>query len=150
MTSKITSIYSAFEAFVAANLSSYRRMANGYSLEDNSGLLLNKGWGFAVGPGNDANRYVGCKHSTVRTFTVNLVNQATATDHDLAGHKAQELAILEDAYLLRKAIESDPDLAQTAASATYVEDTGITFLENDRFRFYRIGLNFRVEYHETN
>jgi hypothetical protein len=146
----ISNVYTALESFVAAQLPTYKRLANGYAIEANSELILTKGWGLAIGPGTNSNRFVGCKHSTARQVVITLTNQASATEHDLANHKAQELAILEDAYKLRKAIESDPDLATTVAIATWSDDTGIEFLEGDRFRFYRIGLTFNVEYIESN
>lgn len=146
----ISNVYSALESFVTAQLTTYKRIPNGYSIESNNELILAKGWALAIGPGANSKRFVGCKHSTSRQVLITLTNQASATEHDLTNHKAQELAILEDAYKLRKAIESDPDLATTVAIADWVDDTGIEFLEGDRFRFYRIGLTFNVEYIESN
>lgn len=148
--SAITSVYGALETFVGAQLTSYKRIPNGYNIEANSELILTKGWALAIGAGSNSNRFQGCKHSTSRQVTITLVNQASASEHDLAGHKAQELAILEDCYKLRKAIESDPDLSTTVAIATWTDDSGVQILEGDRFRFYRMALTFTIEYFETN
>jgi hypothetical protein len=150
MTSAISNVYGALETFVSGQLTAYRRIPNGYAIEDNSELILTKGWALTVGPGQNSNRFAGCKHSTARQFIITLTNQASAAEHNLTGRKSEELSILEDAYKLRKAIESDPDLATTVAIATWADDSGIEYLEGDRYRFYRISLTFNVEYIENN
>jgi hypothetical protein len=150
MTSKITTVYGAYNTWISGILTSYKKLPNPYSSEDNSELLLKKGYGIAIGPGENTNRYFGCKHSTKRTFAVILTNQVTVTDHNVTGHATAELSLLEDAYLLRKAVETDPTLLNSTTKTLYQDDTGIEFVENDRFKFFKIVVNFVSEYIEDN
>lgn len=148
--SKISDVYSALETFVSGQLTGYVKLANAVSVDANSHRDMVKGYGIAIGQARDPRRLVGCKHSTQRDFTIDLVNQVRHTPSDKAKRKAAELAIMEDAYKLRKALETNSALQASVLKSDWVGDSGITFLDAGVEQIYRVSVNISVEYLEAN
>jgi hypothetical protein len=147
--SKITDIYNAWVALITAELPSYRRLPNPYAADANANVILNKGFGIAVGGGTNTERNLGCKLSISRDFGIILTKQIAKTDHDTSGRADQEKALFEDQYALIKAVEQDPDLGGTAAKAYYVSDGGLEILDLETGRYFVLATQFNVEYFET-
>lgn len=151
MSSKLTPIYADLIAKIESILPAYYRIPNPYSAETNSFQLMKKGYGLAIGPGDNTERNLGCKLSIRRTFTLILVNQVTTTDNHASVRGGLEVSLMEDLYLIIAALETDPDLSQNVIAYKYIADTGIELLqaENQKARFYGVEATLECEYTEV-
>jgi hypothetical protein len=147
--SKISTIHDYLVTLVSTQLPSYTELPNPYIPEENNELYLSKGFGVAVGAGQDRNRVVSCKLTWQRDFQVVLTNQITATDHDITQRQTVTKAILEDHYTLIDAIYKDTGLGGNAAKAEVFADSGLQFLTvGETDRYFVIILDVLVEYFE--
>ena len=148
--SKISTVYDAMYTLLSSNLTGYTQIPNPYNSEQNSMLFLNKGYGLVVGTGDNTQRFATCdKKSYAREFTIVLVNQYIATEHDTDAKETAEKALLEDHATLITAIEQDADLGGNAATHLSISDGGIDFLEGDREKYIMLELIVNVEYFEN-
>lgn len=147
--SKVSDIYNALNTLVSTTLTSYKKLPNPYVASENANVILNKGYGIAIGAGTNTERLLGCKLSIARDFGVVLTKQIAKTDHDVAGRATQEKAIFEDQYLIIKALEENPSLSGTAAKAYFVGDGGLEVLDLETGRYFVLATQFNVEYLET-
>ncbi len=149
MSSKVTTIYDNLGTLVAAQLSTYTRIPNPYLVTHNNQLLLTKGYGIAIGPGQYVPLYTGCKTGRSRQFELILINQMAPTDHDITGRENAEKALVEDFLAVELAIESDNTLSGQCIKVDYQDDSGIEFLANDKLRFVKLNATFLVTYQEN-
>jgi len=145
---QVSTVYDALETLIEGELSGYGKLPNPYDPENNSGLLLDKGYGIAFGPGVNTERYVNCKITIERVFSIPLVNVVVATENDTDRHATLEKTIQEDAFKIIKALENDSRLGGAAVKARYSDDSGVLFLEGDREKYLLQQLEVAVEYFE--
>lgn len=145
--SKISTVYDAIVTLIEGSLTGYEKLPNAYDNTDNNELYLTKGYGVAFSAAQNTERFTGCrKASTRREFSVFLTRLIDVTAHDTTGHATLEKSLMEDLFLLVKAIEVDPDLGGAAANAKYEADGGIEILEGDRSKYLFIEAAFSAEY----
>ena len=146
---KISDIYDALDTAVSTALgSTYTRLPNPYSADENSELYLKRGYGIAFGAGANDRDSMGGIGSYIREFVVVLVNQVTTTDHNVDAREVLEKSFMEDHYKVWKALELDADLGGSSLT-TQVSDSGIEFAEGDRKKYFLSEFNVEVKYHET-
>jgi hypothetical protein len=146
--SKIEDIYGAVVDVIEDNLTGYIRLPNPYAVEANTYLHLRKGFGVALGPGTDTERYTGCLVTWQRVFTIILVNQITTTPNNTAEREIIEKDLLDDHDVLRKKFYLDSTLGGKSIKATITDDQGIAFIDADRLKFLSIEMSLVVEYQE--
>jgi hypothetical protein len=149
MPTKIEEIYDAICDILETSLSDYKRITNPYELTENSFLLLGKGYGIAIGPGTDTERYVGCLITERRSFAISIIRRMETTQNNLDKRVMIEKDILIDHDVLRKAFYNDSTLGSKAIKSTITDDSGINFIDSDRLKFLAIELNLEVEYQES-
>lgn len=148
MPTRISDIYDAIVDQIEAKLTTHKRIANPYVIDDNSFLQLQKGFGVIVGPGVDTQRYVGCLVTWERQFTIILVRQITTTQNNIGSREVIEKGLLDDHDLLRKAFYLNSTLGGIAIKSTVSDDGGIAFVDADRLKFIQIAMSLFVEYQE--
>lgn len=146
----ITDVYDAFVTFVGGTLTSYKRLANAYSVADNPSPVLKRGYGVKVGPGQNSRRFVGGLHSTSRVFTIILTAEMAAVEGNVTQARAAELSILEDVQALIKGVCTNSTLATKTTNVQWSQDSGVQFIAGDRFKYLAIEVGFTAEYVETN
>lgn len=148
MSTKITDVYDQIASVISTALSAYTRLPNPYILDENSELFMSKGFAVGVGPGQNTERHVGCFTSIRRSFQFALMNKVVTTETNLTSLAAQEKALMEDQFLVIKALEKDPNLNASASSCKYASDSGIEFIEGERGKYFLVTTELTVEYFE--
>jgi hypothetical protein len=149
MTTKIGTIYDAIVDVIEANLTDYKRIANPYAMNENTFHQLSKGFGLAIGGGNDTERYLGCLVTWRRTFTVLLTEQMIATQNDHSTRETVEKSILDAHDILRKAFYNNSTLSGNAIKTTITDDAGVGFIATERAKFLVMEMVLEVEYQES-
>lgn len=149
MPTKIETIYDAIVDKIEGQLTSAKRLPNPYVMDENSFLMMDEGFGVAIGPSEDTNRSVGCIITCRREFIVRLVRKVTTTQNNITSRETIEKDILVDHDLLRKAFYLDTSLGGEAMISTIQGDSGINFIDGERLKFLAIDLFLLVEYQEN-
>jgi len=147
--SKISDIYDALDSLISTALPAYTKLPNAYDLEENPELFLKRGYGIAIGSGENTKRELGCRLSYLRQFTIGLIKQITTTDTNTAARVALEKAIIEDHYLVLKALENDVDLNETSNITILPNDNGIEYLEGETNKYFLVTITVTSEYSEN-
>lgn len=150
--SQVSDTHGILTTIATAQLSGHKQLANPYDLPSNPAMALQKGWGIRYGSGANSFRHLSNLLTIAREFTIVVTRQFIANDVDPSARVTVEKALMEDAILVAKAVEADPNLTATAMKAEFLGDTGIEFLPSGEFEGYgylTIGINFAVEYRET-
>jgi len=108
---KISDIKSAVVTLVSSTITDYQQLSNPYAIDENSHLTLKQGFGVAVGPGRDTERYVGCLVTWERLFTIILIRQVLTTQNNVTAREVIDTALLDDHDKLRKAFYLDSTLS---------------------------------------
>jgi len=145
---KITNIREELESIIAASIAGYKQIPNPYEIEKTSNVILKKGFAIAFGPGTNTERLLSCQLSIDREIAIVLTRQVSSTEHDTNRRESIEKDILEDQFLIIRAIERDPSLNNKAARARYVGDNGLEFLSLENSRYFVLQSNFAFEYFE--
>jgi len=148
MTTKISQIYDAIVDVIEAELTTSVRIPNPYILDINSFLHLKKGFGVAIGPGDDTQRYIGCLVTWERNFTIAIIQQMVATQNNVGTREVIEKELLDDHDKLRKAFYNNSTLSGKAIKSTITDDGGVSFIDGDRLKFIALEMNLLVEYQE--
>ncbi len=148
MPTKISDIYDECVDIIEAAIPGYVRIPNPYTVDINTYLLLRNGYGIAIGPGTDTQRYVGCLVTWERVFSIILVQQVVATQNDTAVREVIEKTLLDDHDKLRKAFYNNSTLGSLAIKSTVLSDSGVNFVDGERLKFLAIVLDLFVEYQE--
>ena len=146
--SRITEIYDAIVSVLSTELTGYTRLPNPYSVDQNTFLYLQNGYGLAIGPGVDTERYVGCLITWRRDFTIIVVNQITTTMNNTDAKVIIEKGLLDAHDGLRKAIYLNSTLGGKAIKATLTDDQGVSFIDADALKFIAVEMTVSVEYQE--
>lgn len=147
--SDISTIHAGYVAVTVAALTSYVRIPNPYDPQENADLLLDKGFGLAIGEDENTGRMAKPTLSLARQFRILLINQISSHEQDVSGRSDQSLLLMEDAFTLIKAIEGDFTLNGEDHITTYQGSNGISFLIADRARYFSTELTFETEYFES-
>jgi len=152
MATKITTIYNALETLLGTALTGYIKMPDPYEVADNPELFLTKGYGIAVGPGVNTNRFTGCKKSFEREFTIILSNLVSTTETNADQREELEKSLLEDQYKIWNAIETDADLSGNTMLTVMLADGGIEYLEigdDNPSKYILMEISVTAEYSEV-
>lgn len=147
--SKITTIFDKLVSDTGTILSTYRHLPDGIDIEKNANTALIKGYAIAMGPASPGPEQYGCAVQLFeRQFTIaitNMYNMRTdATSRDVA-----EKAIMEDLYLVTKALIKNPSLGGISSNVQFVADSGTEYLNQDTQEFLYADLTINVWYEEA-
>lgn len=147
--SQVSNIYNALIAqmellFPAAD--GWQRLSTAYKPEENPDIFLRQGWGIAIGPGVNTNRFVNCKYSLNREITLVLTRKYEALENDPAGKQATELQLFEDQRVFINQIEQDPTVSDTLTTASYGSDGGIEYVRASTDAFLMLRTVIPTEY----
>lgn len=147
--SKISTIYDALNALVAAELTDYARIPNPYLPADAANLVNEKGYGIAIGPGVNTDGTF-CSASIDRVFNLVLIYQINAFEGDALGRANSEKALMENQFSMINIFEKDPSINVDGDNVKYLSDSGIGFLstENNTARFFALETSFNAAYIE--
>lgn len=148
MATKIEDIYDAICDVVELSLPDYVRFPNPYEITENTFLHMKSGYGIAIGPGQDTQRYVGCLITYERQFTLVIVRQIMTTQNNTGRRLIVEKDILADHDVLRKAIYNNSSLSGNAIKTTLISDGGINFIDGDALKFLSMEMQIVTEYQE--
>jgi hypothetical protein len=147
--STIETVYDTFTDKVAAALTGYARIANPYDLADNPDIILRKGYGVAIGPGTNTERFVGCIATWEANFVVGIILQVASTENNVDGRSTTERNLLEGVEALLIAFENDPSLSGNVIKAVVNSHSGIQYIPGERGKYVAIEIDFTVEYLQT-
>lgn len=146
--SQIVTIENALNAAIATALPDYVMLSDAYDTADNVNINLNKGYSTAFGSGKKVtNDFCPGSVDIEREIIVALTN-IYLPNFDSSYRQGLEQSFMNDHFSLVSAIESNPTLSQTCAIASYQEDSGIEYLENDSKQFIAIFTTITVRYIE--
>lgn len=144
--STVTEVYDAVAAKVGSLLPGFSRIPNPYAVDENTALLLKKGYGVAVGEGVNTKRYVGCISTWRRTFNIGIVHQVINTENDTEGKARVEKTVLEVQDTLLLGFERDPTLGGVVVKAEVESDSGVQYTAGDQGKFLALEISLEVEY----
>lgn len=127
----------------------YVRLSNAYDVERNANIILDKGYGLAVGSGNQADRNLCSIVTTTRDFTVILTRALDANEHDDTGQDDRAKELLEDARLVVNSFEREIRLSELSLNCKFVSDGGIESITPDDRSILVMKLNFVVDYFDA-
>lgn len=133
---------------VEASLPLYTKIPDPYNIDTNSFLNLYKGYGVAVGPGFNTERYVGCLVTWARTYNIIIVQQITTTQNEIDIRESIDSEFLDDNDLLWKAFYLNSGLDGLAIKSTVLADGGIIPLDIGGLKFLSMELTLEVEYQD--
>lgn len=146
----LSSIYDGLITLIQSKLTTYTRMADAYDVENNDMLSIVKGYSLGILDGSNTQRTITCDQlSSVRNFQFTVTNFYTANDNDPSGRASVEKSLIEDAFLVWKALQAIHSLGGVQISgALYVDDTGIQYLEAENGKAISVVSTISVEYFE--
>ena len=127
----------------------YKRYPNAIAPEQNSELLLKKGYGIGIGPAENTGRLINCKYTRERAFVIQLTKQVTNTENDKVAFETIQKDLLDDHATIEHHFEVNVVLDGIAIKSLWSGDEGIEFLEGDRNKFLLLGSTYLIEYSET-
>jgi hypothetical protein len=151
MSSIISDIYDELRTITTATLSGYVELPDAYELESNPSIILGKSWAIGFEDESNDNRYICGILSLTRTFQIVVINRITTTQHNTSARRLIEKALIDDAYLIIKALLANPTLNSKASSLDYTGQTGLSYLTdaNGSETFVSTALTFGIQYQET-
>lgn len=149
MPTKIETIYTNLATVVGTALTGYTKFPNPYIIDANTFLHQKAGFGIAIGPGVDTQRYVGCLVTWQRDFNITLVRQVLTTQNNTTVRVALEADILADHDALMKALFNNSTLSGYAISTTLVSDSGLNFIDGDLMKFLAMEMTVSVQYEDN-
>lgn len=148
--SNISDAFDAIKDLLVATFPNHLQLVNPYDLNENTTQSLLKGWGLAIGPGENSNRKLSCQLSIKRSINIPLTRVRHGSSLLVGNKETNEKLLLEDQYLLIKALEKDPTVNnnEVITSMKFQNDQGIqpVFSENDHY--IALVSTFEIEYFE--
>lgn len=132
--------------------SGYIQLTNPYDIDENTVAALEQGWGVAFGEGTNLNLSVSCNLSVRRTINITLTRRRFALELHTENKEAAEKSILEDQYILIKAIETEPALDSSIsgiAGMTFSSDNGIESVLAEGDSYIKLTSVFDLKYFEN-
>ena len=148
----LSDIYDEIVSVLETNYPDHNKLTNPYSIEENNEQALRQGYGLAVGPSQNTQRFTGCKMSIAREFRVIFTRQVYALEQDIDAKQEADKQLMEDQRLLIKEIEKDPQLDVGSNGLTkfvFTEDTGIEYVHPEKQSFIKLETIFIMEYIEN-
>lgn len=152
--SKVSLIYDALEAKITTlftGAAAKKKVPNVLALESCTGLTLVNSYGIAFGPSVNTNRVVGCEMSEDRSYAIRFTRLLSTTINNSESIEQVHKQMVEDMFLLKKSVETDPSLGNIAANARWIADGGVEQLTttDQSGSFLVISAEFAAEYFEN-
>jgi len=149
--SVISTAYDAFLVRLAALYPDHKRIPQPYKLDENSDLILNKGYGLALGPANNSNGAISCQFSVRRDMIVSITRVIRANEFDIDAKDTGWKDLFEDQFLLLEDLAKENTTLGTSviSQAQYTTDSGLQFVFGDKDNFVALETVISIEYFET-
>ena len=146
MSSNTSLFYDAVKTALAATLTTHNYLSDPYSPEQCSEEQLEKGYGFYFGAGVNTNLQMSCQQSVERIVTLVITRRAVALERNRVGKEDVEKLLLDDLFAVQSRFESDANIKSNnnIASFSYVEDSGIEPVFDDKKTHLKIVANFKI------
>jgi hypothetical protein len=148
--SKVSDIKIYLSDLAGSTLTDFFKLPDTLVLEDNTNLMLEKGYAVQIGPAeNDTENFCQGKLLISRQYTIRLTNDYVPNmDPDF--REGIELTLMESIHSLIVAIQADFELGENAIDAMPTGDTGIQYLiSEDGKQEITAALDVRVRYSEN-
>ena len=148
MSTKFTSVYDEIRTAISTLYSTKTEINNPYTLEENADIDMKDSWGIAIRAGSNSNRVL-CGQATVkRNIEVSLLKRVAMPEKDVTARITGEKALFNDQLDMIKYFEGSPTTTNTV-NVRFISDSGIEFLEGDRFGFLVLRSTLELEYVEN-
>lgn len=149
--SKISNIYDAIRAAVAAKMTGKTEIPNPYSLSDNAFQFLKNGYGVKIGEGGNGVLNVYREDNESRIFTIILTREVFKVDTDPTGLVTGVKYLIEDARTVKNDLLAFDQIALPTdiQKIDFVSASGVEFISADKFNLIYNEISFSVEYSET-
>lgn len=148
--SKVSDIKIYLSNLTGTTLSDFFKLPDTLVLEDNTNLMLEKGYAVQIGPSeNDTSSFCQGELLISRQYVIRLTNDYVPNmDPDF--REGIELALMESIHLLIVALQADFELGGNAIDAMPTGDSGIDYLiSEDGKQEITAALNVQVRYSEN-
>lgn len=146
----ISTLYDALVTKVAATWTSAKQIPNALDIESAPSPLLQDGFAIAIGPAVAVPGDQSCQERFDRQVLI-MRTLVAPTEHDLTKVTALTKTILEDSFLIRKALRLDNTLGGVISDLAFNSDGGIEQVNtiNTAGRFWLVSTAFTVTYLEN-
>lgn len=141
-----TEAYAQVRTELETLFSSYNEVDNPYSDAELGNLNVRASFGISIGSGVNVTRSTCSRADIEREFNIILYRRINAIRNDTATRITAEKKLFEDQTLIIKRFEVKiPNVTR----ARYISDSGVEFLNGDRYNYMKLSSNFLVEYSEN-
>lgn len=147
--SNITNIFNRLISICQATLPAYHHLSDGLEPNQNNVLELDMGFSVTASDASSGPVQYGCQVQLVeRNYTVALTNIYNKRS-DPVGRDQYELNLMEDLFLLTKAIINDQTMGGSACGVDFSGDIGPQYLDSERQEFLYTDATFNIKYEES-
>lgn len=149
--SNISDAFDAIKTLVETTLPDHKQLTNPYDIGENTTDSLLQGWGLALNAGLNTQRELSCRLSLQRTISIPIARARHGSSLDTLKKETNEKLLLEDQFLIVKALEKDPTVNDNATITRFVftGDGGIETVYADSDAYIVLISNFELEYFEN-
>lgn len=151
MTTKISLLYDLIKDYLEDTFPTSKLIPSVYFLERQSSQVLDEGYGFLMGPGQNLQNQQSCYIGWERDIGIVLTSRITALDFNDADFASVEKAIFERQMAIINKFETETNLNNSEITdCTVVGDPGLEVLEtaDEVGEFYVLTTIFRCRYLE--
>jgi len=148
--SNISDAYDFFLARIKVVLPTHTEMPNPYKVDENNENFLKKGFGLAMGSGENTTITLNNRRTFARNFIVPISRIVRGIESNVTAKQLVQKQLYEDQFLLIQDFELDTTLNESAAvfSTSYAGDDGIQFVFGEKDNFLLLETTFSIEYKE--
>ena len=137
--------YSQIRTELETLFTTYNEVDNPYDDTQIANINAKTSFGITIGAGTNTTRRTCGRADIEREFNIILYRRINATRNDTATRITTEKALFEDLTSLIKRFEVKiPNVTR----ARYASDSGVEFLDGDRYNYMKLNSIFLVEYSE--
>ena len=144
--SSVTTVYESLVERIVAVFPSHTRLTDAYSIEENMEQFLKIGWGLAIGPAVNSERFLSAKLSYERNFILTITRKFVARELDVETKAAAERLLMEDVYLITSDLTRDSTLNNATNHVKYIGDSGIekVFVDKSQYLMSQIEIQSTI------
>lgn len=154
--SNISDALDEIRAVVIATLPNHVEMINPYVPELNDDLTMESSWGIRAADGLNTNLQLACRMSIDRSVSIHLTRkifsgQLMRGAEAVVIRRDAEKNLLEDQYLVVKALEQSPTITDSGVITKFVfqSDSGPQFVRTERSDMLILTSVFTLSYFEN-
>ena len=126
-----------------------KKLTDAYDIPNKSELLLEQGYGLAIGPGANTHRLQSSNLSVKRDMIVTISRKIYALDEDVSAKETVTKQLIEDKLLVAKDLEINSTLNGGRIVSGYEADGGIQFVAKEQENYAYVQFTIQIEYFES-